>query len=95
MPSGELFYLNAKGNSMFPTISDGSLVLCRQQPDVESGEIAAVLVNDDSEATLKRVRKLDETIILEPINNEYDPFIINKKNPARIVGKALEVVSKL
>lgn len=95
LPSGELFYLNAKGDSMWPTISDGSLVLCKQQPDVESGEIAAVLVNDDTEATLKRVRKVSDMIILEPINDDYDPYIINEKNPARIVGKALEVVSKL
>ncbi|SFH62305.1 LexA family protein [Pisciglobus halotolerans] len=95
LPSGELFYLNAKGDSMWPTISNGSLVLCKQQPDVESGEIAAVLVNDDTEATLKRVRKVSDMIILEPINDDYDPYIINEKNPARIVGKALEVVSKL
>lgn len=95
LPSGELFYLNAKGDSMWPTISNGSLVLCKQQPDVESGEIAAVLVNDDTEATLKRVRKVSDMIVLEPINDEYEPYIINEKNPARIVGKALEVVSKL
>lgn len=95
LPSGDLFYLNAKGDSMAPVINDQSLVLCRRQFDVESGEIAAVLFNDDTEATLKKVRKIDGLIILEPINTEYEPYVITEKNPARIVGKALEVVNKL
>ena len=57
LPSGKLFYLRAKGQSMDPTIKDGSLVLIRQQPDVEDGEIAAVLFTDDNEATLKRIKR--------------------------------------
>lgn len=49
---------------------------------MENGEIAAILVNGDSEAILKRVRKLDEVIILESINEAYDLHIVNSKNPA-------------
>lgn len=91
IPSGELFYLKAKGDSMEPKIPNGSFVLIREQPDVENGEIAAVLVNGDTEATLKRVRKVQDSIILEPINNDYNPYIVNNDNPARILGKAVEV----
>lgn len=57
LPKGQTFYLTAKGDSMEPKIPDGSDVLIRMQDDVEDGEIAAVLVNGDSEATLKRVKK--------------------------------------
>ncbi len=53
LPSGNLFYLQAKGDSMEPTIPNGSYVLIREQPEVENGEIAAVLVNGDTEALLK------------------------------------------
>lgn len=95
LPGGNLFYLNARGSSMAPIIPDGSLVLCRSQADVESGEIAAVLVNGDEEATLKKVRKINGMIMLEPLNDTYEPFFITKDNPARIVGKALEVTAKL
>jgi len=95
LPSGELFYLNAQGDSMAPVITDGSLVLCRKQFDVENGEIAAVLVNGDTEATLKKVRKLEGMTLLEPINDAYDPYIINENNPGRIVGKAIEVTTGL
>ena len=90
LPSGSVFYLKAKGDSMAPLINEGALVLIREQSDVENGEIAAVLVNGDEEATLKRVRKFGDTILLEAINDKYEPYLINEENPARILGKAIE-----
>jgi repressor LexA len=95
LPSGDLFYLTAKGDSMSPAIESGALVLCRQQPDVENGEIAAVLVNGNTEATLKKVRKIKDSILLEPINEDYEPYIVTESNPATIIGKAVEVTNKL
>lgn len=95
LPSGNLYYLRAKGDSMEPTIPDGSMVLIREQPDVESNEIAAVLVNGDEEATLKRVRKQGDSVILMPDNPKYAPIIINEHNPARIIGKAIRFTRDL
>lgn len=95
LPSGKLFYLKATGDSMAPLIPDESYVLVREQADVENGEIAAVLVNGDTEATLKKVRKLNDVILLEAINDAYEPYIIDDKNPARILGKAVEVSFEL
>lgn len=56
LPNGKLFYLQTTGNSMTPTIPVGSYVLIREQSDAENGEIVAVLVNGDTEATLKRIK---------------------------------------
>lgn len=95
LPNGDLFYLKAQGDSMEPKIPNGSYVLIREQPDVENGDIAAVLVNSDTEATLKKVRKLNEVILLEAINDDYEPYIVDKENPARILGKAVEVSFEL
>lgn len=95
LPTGELFYLVAQGDSMSPVIPNESLVLCRSQEDVENGEIAVVLLNGYEETTLKKVRKLSGTVILEPINQDYEPIIINRGNPARIIGKALEFTAKI
>lgn len=92
---GELFFLEASGDSMEPKIPNGSYVLCRKQEDVESGEIAAVLVNGDEETTLKKVIKQGKTILLQPLNENYAPYIITKENPAKIVGKALKVEVEL
>lgn len=91
IPSGTLFALRCKGHSMEPTIHDGSLVTIREQPTVENGEIAAVLVDGDNEATLKRVKHQGDLIMLMPDNKEYDPIILDKNNPGRIVGKAVHV----
>lgn len=91
IPSGTLFALRCKGHSMEPTIHDGALVTIREQPTVEDGEIAAVLVDGDNEATLKRVKHQGKLIMLMPDNKEYDPIILDKDNPGRIVGKAVHV----
>lgn len=91
IPSGNLFALRCKGHSMEPTIHDGALVTIREQPTVEDGEIAAVLVDGDNEATLKRVKHQGKLIMLMPDNQEYDPIILDKNNPGRIVGKAIHV----
>jgi len=89
LPAGNIFALVAKGDSMEPTIPNGSKVLIREQSEVEYGEIAAVLVNGDTEATLKRVKKQGDTILLMPDNPKHEPYIVDRNNPAKIIGKAI------
>lgn len=95
VPSGNVFYLRAKGDSMEPTIPDGALVLVREQPEVESGMIAAVLVNDDTEATLKRIKRQGSMIILMPDNPAHEPIVVTPDRPARIIGRAIQVTQML
>lgn len=89
LPTGNIFALVAKGDSMEPTIPNGSKVLIREQSEVEYGEIAAVLVNGDTEATLKRVKKQGDMILLMPDNPKHEPYIVDENNPAKIIGKAI------
>ncbi|MFV0560049.1 MAG: LexA family protein [Enterococcus sp.] len=91
LPLGELFYLKTKGTSMEPTIPENSYVLIKKQQTVEDGQIAAVLVNGETEATLKRIKHIGDVVMLLPDNNTYEPYIINEQNPARILGKAIKV----
>lgn len=95
LPAGDLVYLQAKGDSMHPTIPDGSMVLIRIQEEVENGEIAAVTFNLNSHATLKRVKKQDGLIILMPDNSAHDPFVVTRDNPVRIIGKAMRSEQEL
>ena len=88
---GELFALRCQGDSMEPLIPDGALVLIHKQPTVEDDEIAAVQVDDDTRATLKKVKHVGKDVFLYPINTKYDPIILNKDNPGRILGKAIHV----
>lgn len=91
-PEGTLFALKCQGDSMEPKIPDGATVIVRLQPEVEDDEIAAVLVDNDEEATLKRVKHIPGgQIMLIPENKDYDPIILNKDNPGRILGKVIKV----
>lgn len=94
---GELLALKIKGDSMEPRICDGDVVIIRKQPDVDSGEIAAVIIDGDS-ATLKKVKKDKKGIYLIPFNNDYDTvFYTNKEMkelPIIILGKLIELRGK-
>ena len=94
VPDGPLFALRCKGD-MEPTIPDGALAIIHEQPEVEDSEIAAVQVDHDTEATLKRVKHQGDMILLIPDNKEYDPIILNKDNPGRIIGKAIKYSATL
>ena len=95
LPTGNIFYLKTRGDSMTPTIPENSYVMIREQADVEDGEIAAVLVNGDEETTLKRVKRQGDIVMLVADNPAYPPYIITKNNPARILGKAIKFSADL
>ncbi len=90
------FCLKVKGDSMIGArIYDGDTVFIHAQPDVEDGEIAVVLIDD--EATLKRVYKMGDRIILRAENPAYPPMEFCKSDGKvlRILGKAVAFQSKL
>ena len=94
---GEFFALQIKGDSMEPKISEGDVVIVRKQPDVESGEIAIILVNGD-EATVKRVQRFDGGINLIPTNPAYSVLTFTNAQieslPVQILGKVVELRAK-
>ena len=88
------FALRCRGDSMINArILDGDIVYIRQQPMVENGQIAAVLI--DNEATLKRVYRDGDTLILQPENPAYAPFVFTPTTGAdvRILGLAVAFTS--
>lgn len=91
------FVLVCKGDSMIGArICDGDYVFIRIQPDVEDGEIAAVLIED--EATLKRVYKIGRSRLeLRAENPAFPPlrFEGEELNNIRIMGKAVYFTSKV
>lgn len=86
------FCLKARGDSMINArILDGDIVFIHEQPEVENGQIAAVIIGE--EATLKRVNYYPEQsmIILKPENPRYPDIILQNEalNDVRILGKAV------
>lgn len=95
---GKHFALVVKGNSMEPTLREGDVVIVRQQPTVENGEIAIVLVNGN-EATVKEVKEAPAGITLIGHNVAvYTPHFYTREQieslPITILGKVVELRRK-
>ena len=90
------FGLVCKGDSMIGArIYNGDIVIIRPQPDVETGEIAAVRI--ENEATLKRVYKLKGAVILRAENPQYSDLVYTPEQflTVQIIGKAVGFFSAL
>lgn len=97
--TGEFFALKIRGHSMEPRMMEGDVVIVRRQDDVDSGDVAIVLVNGD-EATVKRVKKQEEGITLIATNTSvYEPHFYSNKEiadlPVRILGRVVELRGKM
>ncbi len=87
---GEHFGLKIKGDSMIEAgINDGDTVIIKRTSTVDNGEIAVVLI-DNQEATLKRIRKKGKTVALEAANKNYDTKIY-AANRIKIQGKLISL----
>lgn len=88
------FCLRVRGSSMInANIQDGDIVFIKNQSDVDDGEIAAVLI--DEEATLKRVYKIGDIIQLRAENPSFKPITLNGDTSVLILGKATYKLSKV
>jgi repressor LexA len=75
-------------------INDGDIVLMQYINTVESGEMAAVWLRAEKEATLKKVYPETGRIRLQPANNRMKPIYTEPHN-AEIQGKVIAVIRKL
>jgi repressor LexA len=87
--SGEHYALEVAGDSMIDAgILDGDTVLIQRCDTADSGNIVVALV-DNSEVTLKRLRRRGDSIALEPANKSYETRIFGPdrvKVQGRLVG---------
>lgn len=91
---GTLFMLTVRGDSMIQAgVLDGDLVVVREQPTVEQGEMCAALV--DGEATVKYFRRTDGQVFLDPANEAYQPIPVGTDQDARVMGKVVTVLRTL
>lgn len=89
---GRLFMLTVVGDSMTDAaITDGDLVVVRQQPNAENGDIVAAMLDD--EATVKVLRRGDDGHVwLMPRNDSYEPI---NGDDATILGKVVTVMRRV
>ncbi|MBW3618892.1 MAG: transcriptional repressor LexA [Actinobacteria bacterium] len=92
---GTLFMLRVRGESMIEAgVFPGDLVVIREQPTVEQGEMCAALV--DGEATVKFFRRTRAgEVFLDPANAAYEPIQVGEDADARIMGKVVTVLRSI
>ena len=85
----DFFALKVHGNSMSPAIIENDIVIIKKQNDFENGDIVVAIINGD-EATIKKGKKSDSSILLQPLNPSYEPLIFTydemKTIPVTIIG---------
>jgi repressor LexA len=92
----EHFALRVRGDSMVDAgILDGDTVVVRAGDSAENGDIVAVLLPGpaEDEATVKRLRRQRNRILLVPENPALEPFEMDPEG--RILGTVVAVLRKL
>ena len=94
---GEFFGLKIKGDSMYPTLENGDVVIVKKQSTADNGDTIIVMVNGD-DATCKRYERSETGIMLIPNNNAYNPVFYTNEEiealPLTIIGKVVELRRK-
>jgi hypothetical protein len=87
------FKMRVVDDSMMPTIESGSIVLVHKQNMVCMGEIAVVLIENNSEAVIRKVNYGPNWIELQPTNLNYPTQRFEGENidKIKIIGLVKEV----
>ena len=83
------FALKVTGDSMQPVLYEDDIVIVHRQNDVESGQVAIVLL-DGEEATIKKINKFDDHVELIAFNSYYPVKKLYKKDNFKIIGRVIE-----
>lgn len=74
----ETFMLRVRGDSMYPRMEDGDLVIVRNQSNANPGQLVVARVED--EATVKKLIKKGDKYYLHPINPDYEDIPVNENS---------------
>jgi repressor LexA len=93
LSSGEHYALEVAGDSMVDAgIYDGDTVIIRKEDTAENGQIVVALV-DESEVTLKRLRRRGNSIALEPANQRHETRIF-PADRVRVQGRLVALLRR-
>lgn len=85
------FCLEARGDSMTDAgIDDGDKVFIRRSEQYEDGKIYGVIIKGEDLASLKKVYRLEDKIMLQPCNSRYRPQVV-PQDDVYIVGECVGV----
>ncbi len=88
-----IFAVNVVGDSMEPTIKNGSIIICKKNIEIRNGEIGAFFIDD--QAYVKRLKITKNYIALVSDNPNYHPIYIGPGENFHAVGKVIKVLSDI
>jgi repressor LexA len=92
----DLYALEVRGDSMIDAmINDGDIVVMKPAIEARNGEMVAVWLPRENEATLKYFYKEKEGYRLQPANPTMQPIYVKKDEPLEIKGKVVMVIRKV
>ncbi|MCR4645026.1 MAG: XRE family transcriptional regulator [Oscillospiraceae bacterium] len=88
--------VKVKGDSMYPKIEDGDIVIVCKDMDYEDGQIVVARIGDD-EAVVKRIHLFPDKLVLESINPEYMDRVFRKEqmNSVHIEGVVKKIIKNV
>lgn len=86
------FALEVKGNSMAPRIEDGDIIVVSPKLEARTGDICVVRVSDED--TVKRIKIEDHFLHLIPLNPEYEPMVV-KKRDVSFIWRVVKVIKSV
>lgn len=91
-----LMGLKVQGDSMYPKIEDGDIIVVRKQTSVDSGSIAVLLI-DGEEGVVKKVEYGKDWIDLVSINPEYKTRRFQGEDVMRlrVLGLVKQIIKKV
>lgn len=90
----DYFALKIKGDSMSPVLIENDIAIIKKQENFESGNIVVAIVNHN-EATIRKVRKNDTSILLQSFNPNYEPIVFTYDEMETIPVTIIGVVKQL
>ena len=79
---------------MSPFLLEGDIVIVKRQSDFENGDLVVALINGD-EATVKKGKKSETSILLQPLNSAYEPLIFTYEEMKNIPVIILGIVKQM
>ncbi len=84
--------LVVRGQSMAPRLEEGDIIIVSPKREIHNGDICVVRVGDED--TVKRIKFEDQFIHLIPLNRDYEPMVVHKKDVA-FIWKVVRVIKEL
>ena len=88
--------IKVKGDSMYPKIEDGDIVVVCKDMDYDDGQIVVARIDED-DAVVKRIHLYPTRLVLESINPEYQDRIFEREemNRVHIEGVVRKIVKNV